>query len=67
MAIEEDNISKLKADTRGTDTKLQQMKEGLKWFNKEIEDINWRSSFFKRLKKIYMRCSFMRKPTAERI
>ena len=40
MAIVEDDISKLKADTRGTDTKLQQIKEGLKWFNKEIEDIN---------------------------
>lgn len=27
--------SKLKADARGTDTKLQQMDEGLNWFNKE--------------------------------
>ena len=35
MAIVEDDISKLKADTRGTDTKLQQMKEGLKWFKKK--------------------------------
>lgn len=34
--------SKLKADARGTDTKLQQMDEGLNWLNKEgghkIED-----------------------------
>ena len=35
MAIVEGDTSKLKAGARGTDTKLQQMDEGLKWFNKE--------------------------------
>ena len=40
MAIVEGDISKLKTDlARGTDTKLQQMNEGLKWFNKEMEDL----------------------------
>ena len=38
MAIVEGDISKLKADTCGTNTKLQQMDEGLNWFNKEVED-----------------------------
>ena len=33
MAIVEGDISKLKADARGSDTKLQQMDEGLNWFN----------------------------------
>lgn len=37
--------SKLKADARGTDTKLQQMDEGLNWFNKEVEDIKLRKKF----------------------
>ena len=34
MAIVEGDISKLKAGACGTDTKLQQMDEGLKWFTK---------------------------------
>jgi len=39
MAIVEGDISKLKADASGTDTKLQQMDEGLKWLDKEVDDI----------------------------
>lgn len=45
--------SKLKADARGTDTKLQQMDEGFNWFNKEVEDIKLRISLLKMLKKTY--------------
>ena len=39
MAIAEGDILKLKADAYGTDTKLQQMDEGLNWFNKEVDNI----------------------------
>ena len=45
MAIVEGDISKLKADARGTDTKLQQMDEGLKWFNKEMEDLKLKMKY----------------------
>ncbi|XP_068697353.1 uncharacterized protein [Montipora foliosa] len=50
MAIVEGDISKLKADARGTDTKLQQMDEGLKWFNKEVEDIKFKMKFLEAAK-----------------
>ena len=50
MAIEEGDISKLQADARGTDIKLQQMDEGLKWFNKEVEDIKLKVKFLEAAK-----------------
>ena len=50
MAIVEGDISKLKADARGTDTKLQQMDESLKWFNKEMEDIKLKTKFLEAAK-----------------
>ena len=50
MAIVEGDISKLKADARGTDTKLRQMDEGLKWFNKEVEDIKSKMKFLEAAK-----------------
>ena len=50
MAIVEGDISKLKADARGTDTKLQQMHEGLKWFNNEMEDIKLKMKFLEAVK-----------------
>ena len=68
MAIVEGDISKLKADARGTDTKLQQMEEGLKWLDKEVDDIKLKMKFLEAAKKTYFRSNFMRKPTAvERI
>ena len=46
MATVEGDISKLKADAGGTETaKLQQMKDSLKWFNTEVEDIKLKMKF----------------------
>ena len=50
MAIVKGDISKLKADAHGTDTKLQQMDESLKWFNKEMEDIKLKTNFLEAAK-----------------
>ena len=50
MAIVEGDILKLKADARGTDTKLQQIDEGLKWFNKEMEDLKLKVKFLETAK-----------------
>ena len=50
MAIVEGDTSKLKAGARGTDTKLQQMDEGLKWFNKEMEDLKLQMKFLEAAK-----------------
>ena len=50
VAIEEGDISKLKADVRGTETKLQQMNDSLKWFNKEVEDIKLKMKFLEAAK-----------------
>ena len=50
MAIVEGDILKLKADARGTDTKLQQMDEGLKWFNNEMEDTKLKMKFLEAAK-----------------
>ena len=50
MAIVEGEILTLKADARGTDTKLQQMDEGLKWFNKEMEDFKLQLKLFEAAK-----------------
>ena len=49
-AIVEGDILKLKADARGTDTKLQQIDEGLKWFNKEMEDLKLKVKFLETAK-----------------
>ena len=51
MAIVEGDMSKLKADASGTDTKLLQTNEGLKWFNKEVEDIKLKMKFLEAAKK----------------
>ena len=48
-AIVEGGISKLKADARGTDNKLQQMDEGLKWFTKEMEDLKLQPTAVERI------------------
>ena len=50
MAIVEGDISKLKAGARGTDTKLQQMDEGWKWLNKEMEDLKLQMKFLEAAK-----------------
>lgn len=50
MTIVEGDISKLKADARGTDTKLQQMDEGLKWLGKEVDDIKLKMKFLEAAK-----------------
>ena len=50
MAIVEGEILTLKADAHGTDTKLQQMDEGLKWFNKEMEDLKLQMKLFEAAK-----------------
>ena len=40
----------MKTDARGTDTKLQQMDEGLKWFNKEMEDLKLKIKYLEAAK-----------------
>ena len=50
MVIVEGDISKLKDDARGTDTKLQQMEEGLKWLDKEVDDIKLKMKFLEAAK-----------------
>ena len=50
MAIVEGDVSKLEADARGTGTKLQQMNDSLKWFNKKVEDITLKMKFLEAAK-----------------
>ena len=50
MTIVEGDISKLKTDARDTDTKMQQMDEGLKWLNKEMEDLKLKMKYLEAAK-----------------